>query len=72
MNVVKEDGDVAFFRLSLTCWLFHDVVCEASFRKEAHFAWLDSKLFHFIIFIFLQVDSFFYSTLHTTFKQQMH
>lgn len=42
MNVVKEDGDVAFFRLSLTCWLFHGVVCEASFRKEAHFAWLDS------------------------------
>ncbi|XDV21835.1 hypothetical protein PO909_026855 [Leuciscus waleckii] len=38
MNVVKEDGDVAFFRLSLTCRLFHDVVSEASFRKEAHFA----------------------------------
>ncbi len=50
MNVVKEDGDVAFFRLSMTCWLFHGVVCEASFRKEAHFAWLDSKLFNFIIF----------------------
>ncbi|XP_067305511.1 uncharacterized protein [Pseudorasbora parva] len=42
MDVVKEDGDVAFFRLSLTCRLFNDVVCEASFRKEAHFAWLDS------------------------------
>ncbi len=66
MNVVKEDGDVAFFRLSLTCWLFHDVVCEASFRKEAHFAWLDSKLFHFIIFIFLQVDSFLFYTSNTT------
>ncbi|XDV11458.1 hypothetical protein PO909_000396 [Leuciscus waleckii] len=36
MNVVKEDGDVSFFRLSLTCRLFHDVVSEASFRKEAH------------------------------------
>ncbi|XP_077083470.1 uncharacterized protein LOC143736713 [Siphateles boraxobius] len=41
MNVIKEDGDVAFLRLSLTCWLFHDV-CEASFRKESNFAWLDS------------------------------
>ncbi len=59
MNVVKEDGDVAFFRLSLTCWLFHDVVCEASFRKEAHFAWLDSKLFHFIIFYIFTSRQFF-------------
>ncbi|KAL1252170.1 hypothetical protein QQF64_019966 [Cirrhinus molitorella] len=42
MDVVKEDGDAAFSRLSLTWWLFHDVVCKASFRKEAHFAWLDS------------------------------
>lgn len=42
LNVVKEDGGVAFFRLSLTCWLFHDVVCDASFRKDAHLAWLDS------------------------------
>ncbi|XP_042598767.1 uncharacterized protein LOC109080447 isoform X11 [Cyprinus carpio] len=42
LNVVKEDGDVAFFRLSLTCWLFHDDVCDASFRKDAHLAWLDS------------------------------
>ncbi|XP_026103055.1 uncharacterized protein LOC113074420 isoform X3 [Carassius auratus] len=42
LNVVKEDGDVAFFRLCLTCWLFHDVVCDASFRKDAHLAWLDS------------------------------
>ncbi len=70
MNVVKEDGDVAFFRL--TCWIFHGVVCEASFRKDSRFAWLDSKLFNCIIFIFLQVDSFFYSTLHTAFKQKMH
>ncbi len=57
MNVVKEDGDVAFFRLM--CWIFHGVVCEASFRKDSRFAWLDSKLFNCIIFIFLQVDSFF-------------
>ncbi|ROI15209.1 hypothetical protein DPX16_23465 [Anabarilius grahami] len=42
INVVKEDGDVAFFRLSLTCWLFHDVVCDALFRKDAHFTWLNS------------------------------
>ncbi|XP_065096508.2 uncharacterized protein [Paramisgurnus dabryanus] len=42
MHVVKEDGDVALFRLSLTCRLFRDVVCEAPFREEAHFAWLDS------------------------------
>lgn len=56
LNVVKEDGDVAFFRLSLTCWLFHDVVCDASFRKDAHLAWLDSK-FSFYFFIFIPVDS---------------
>ncbi len=64
MNVVKEDGDVAFFRLSLTCWLFHGVVCEASFRKEAHFAWLDSKLFNFYIFTSTQ----FFFILHYTLR----
>ncbi len=62
VNVVKEDGDVAFFRLSLTCWLFHGVVCEASFRKEAHFAWLDSKLFN--SYIFTSTQFFLFYTTH--------
>ncbi|KAI2643774.1 hypothetical protein H4Q32_026944 [Labeo rohita] len=39
MDVVKEDGDVAFFRLSLTCRLFHDLVSEASFRKKGVVNW---------------------------------
>ncbi|RXN09861.1 hypothetical protein ROHU_002171 [Labeo rohita] len=42
LDGVNEDGDVAILRLSLTCRVFHDVVGEPSFRKKAHFAWLDS------------------------------
>lgn len=49
LDVVNEDGDVAILRLSLTCRVFHDVVCEP-FRKKAHFAWLDSKFFFILFF----------------------
>ncbi|CAM4570387.1 unnamed protein product [Leuciscus chuanchicus] len=42
LEVVKEYGDVAFNRLSLTCRKFRDVVSNESFRNEAHFSWLDT------------------------------
>ncbi|XP_077089568.1 uncharacterized protein LOC143740869 isoform X4 [Siphateles boraxobius] len=42
MGVVTDDGDVAFWRLSLTCKVFRDVVSDPKFREEAHFVWLDS------------------------------
>jgi hypothetical protein len=34
LEVVKEDGDVAFNRLSLTCRKFRDVVSNESFRND--------------------------------------
>lgn len=42
MGVVIDDGDVAFWRLSMTCKVFRDVVSKPKFRQEAHFVWLDS------------------------------
>jgi len=45
MRVVTDDGDVAFWRLSMTCKVFRDIVNKHKFREEAHFEWLDSKFF---------------------------
>jgi len=45
MGVITDDGDVAFWRLSLTCKVFREIVSESKFREEAHFVWLDSKFF---------------------------
>ncbi|KAG1937167.1 hypothetical protein F2P79_018383, partial [Pimephales promelas] len=41
MRVVTDDGDVAFWRLSMTCKVFRDIVNKHKFREEAHFEWLD-------------------------------
>ncbi len=46
LRVVSDDGDMAFIRLSLTCKLFRDIANETKFREEAHFMWLDRKLFN--------------------------
>ncbi|KAG1926801.1 hypothetical protein F2P79_024662 [Pimephales promelas] len=45
MGVITDDGDVAFWRLSLTCKVFREIVSEPKFREEAHFVRLDSKFF---------------------------
>ncbi|KAI7814029.1 hypothetical protein IRJ41_006645 [Triplophysa rosa] len=44
LTVVTEDGDGAFLRLSLTCKIFRGIVTKPSFRKQAHFIWLDSVI----------------------------
>lgn len=42
LEVVVHDGDVAIRTLALTCSCFNNIVCMESFRREAHFRWLDS------------------------------
>lgn len=49
MEVVLEDGDSAYLTLSLVCRLFRDVVTNEMFCKKAHFAWMDSKIFFFVL-----------------------
>lgn len=44
LNVITEDGDVAFLRLSLTCRIFKEIVSNAKFREQAHYIWLDSVI----------------------------
>ncbi len=41
-EVALEDGDSAYLTLSLVC---RDVVTIYVFRKKAHFAWMDSKIY---------------------------
>ncbi|XP_056093487.1 uncharacterized protein LOC130072421 isoform X2 [Rhinichthys klamathensis goyatoka] len=42
LEVVLQDGDVAIGSLALTCRCFNSIVSMESFRREAHFRWLDS------------------------------
>ncbi len=42
LDVVYEEGDGAFLTLSLVCRKFYDIINRQSFRRKAHFAWLDS------------------------------
>nr|XP_055032244.1 uncharacterized protein LOC129421011 isoform X2 [Misgurnus anguillicaudatus] len=42
LEVVLHDGDIAIRTLALTCSCFKSIVCKESFRREAHFQWLDS------------------------------
>lgn len=44
-EVVVATGDSAYLTPSLVCRWFRDVVRNDIFRKAAHFAWLDSKIF---------------------------
>jgi len=40
----KDDVDVAFWRLSLTCKVFRDIVSEPKFKEEVHFVRLDWRV----------------------------
>ncbi|XP_067284043.1 uncharacterized protein [Pseudorasbora parva] len=42
LHVVLEEGDAALLNLSLVCSKFRSLVDTDSFRKRAHFSWLDS------------------------------
>ncbi|XP_058627758.1 uncharacterized protein LOC131537994 isoform X2 [Onychostoma macrolepis] len=42
LHVVLEEGDAALLNLSLVCSKFRSLVDTDSFRKRAHFFWLDS------------------------------
>ncbi|KAL1276482.1 hypothetical protein QQF64_036105 [Cirrhinus molitorella] len=42
LEVVLQDGDVAVGSLALTCRCFNSIVSMESFRRDAHFQWLDS------------------------------
>ncbi|KAF4103764.1 hypothetical protein G5714_014751 [Onychostoma macrolepis] len=42
LHVVLEEGDAALLNLSLVCSKFKSLVDTDSFRKRAHFCWLDS------------------------------
>lgn len=42
LEVIFEEGDGAYLTLSLVCKRFHNIVGQQSFRRKAHFAWLDS------------------------------
>lgn len=44
-EVILSTGDSTYMTLSLVCRWFRDVVTQEVFRKAAHFAWLDSKIF---------------------------
>ncbi|XP_076580283.1 uncharacterized protein LOC143316287 [Chaetodon auriga] len=44
LEVVLQEGDMAYLRLTLTCRAFRDITGNPSFRKRAHFAWLDGEV----------------------------
>ncbi|RVE71041.1 hypothetical protein OJAV_G00070140 [Oryzias javanicus] len=41
-EVVLLEGDGAYLTLALVCTAFRDIVSTTSFRRQAHFQWLDS------------------------------
>lgn len=45
-EVVLQEGDKAYYRLALVCTTFRDTVPTDSFRRRAHFQWIDSKCFN--------------------------
>lgn len=55
LEVVVHDGDVAIRTLALTCSCFNNIVCMESFRREAHFRWLDSRFCLITLPIFLDI-----------------
>lgn len=53
LHVVLEEGDAALLNLSLVCSKFRSLVDTDSFRKRAHFCWLDSM--YFLLHIWLKM-----------------
>ncbi len=56
-----QDGDVAIGSLALTCRCFNSIVSMESFRREAHFQWLDSKFISVTVWLITALSQFFLS-----------